>query len=107
MSTARSEAPSYRTHDPRGWCGDPSRGAALGRQTVHDAPRDEPVKLTLRRVRLDRGGYDTIGTYFGTGSPLYWYASDDGRIDGVLRALDRATAKDAIRRVYVNARFHR
>ena len=28
--------PDYSTHDPKGWCGDPRRGAALGRATIQE-----------------------------------------------------------------------
>jgi hypothetical protein len=98
--------PDYKTNDPRGWCGDPRRGAAMGRPTIHDAPTDAPVKLHLRRVRLDSGGYDCNGTYFGHGDPLYWYADADGTIDAVLRATNRSDAKRQIREDYPQARFY-
>ena len=77
--------PDYSTRDPRGWCGDPSRGAAMGRGTW-EGPKDYQGKIYLRRIRLNNGGYDSNGTYFGHGEPLYWYASEDGEIDGMLRA---------------------
>ena len=83
-----SHAPSYKTNDPRGWCGDPSRGAALGRRT-HQGDNAFAGKIHIKRVHLDSGGYDRNGTYFGSGPgthPLYWYASSDGDIDDVLRA---------------------
>ncbi len=96
--------PSYKTNDPRGWGGNPSRGAALGRSTRR-GPEDFDGKLTLRQVRLDSGGYDQNGTYFGHGNPLYWYASDDGEIDGVLRAHDRDDAKAQVLKLYPRAKF--
>lgn len=98
---------SYKTNDPRGWCGDPSRGAALGRATIQDAPEAFSGKLTLRRVQLDSGGYDPNGTYFGTGAPLYWTASEDGEIDYVLRASEREDARSKVRAKYPSARFYR
>jgi hypothetical protein len=97
--------PSYKTHDPRGWCGDPRRGAALGRTTrlgSYDGSR-----LTLRRVPLDSGGYDSNGTYFGHGEPLYWCASDDGSIDFCVRATSREGAKQAVRKEIPGAKFYR
>lgn len=97
---------SYKTNDPRGWGGDPKRGAALGRPTLK-GPADFSGKLTLQRVRLDSGGYDPNGTYFGTGAPLFWYASDDGEIDAVLRASDREAAKRKVSALYPKARFYR
>jgi hypothetical protein len=107
LSSAMLEAPSYKTHDPRGWCGDPRRGAALGRPIVHDAASDFSGKLTLRRSYLDSGGYDSNGTYFGYGQPLYWYASQDGTIDGMLRAASREDAKAQVLKSYPKARFFR
>ena len=100
------ERPSYKTNDPRGWCGDPSRGAALGRPTVK-GDATFAGKLTLHRVHLDQGGYDVNGTYFGAGAPLYWYASDDETIDGMLRASSREDAKRQVRAMYPQARFFR
>lgn len=99
--------PSYSTNDPKGWCGDPKRGAALGRPSVLDAVEDFSGKLTLRRIRLDSGGYDPNGTYFGTGTPLFWVASDDGTIDYVLRAWPRSEAKSFVKKLFPKARFYR
>ena len=97
--------PSYSTNDPRGWCGDPSRGAALGRPTV--AGSYTGTRLRLVRTRLDSGGYDRNGTYFGIGAPLYWCASDDGDIDYILRAGDREAATRKVQERYPTARFYR
>lgn len=99
--------PDYKTNDPKGWCGDPTRGAALGRPSVHDEDLDSSaqIKLYLRRVRLDRGGYDSNGTYFGIGEPLYWYADAEQMVDDVLRAVDRRHAKERIRKIFPKAQF--
>ena len=100
--------PSYKTNDPRGWCGDPKRGAALGRPSLHaEEAEDVTEKLYLRRVHIDSGGYDCNGTYFGLGAPLYWCASQDGSIDYMLRADDREHAKQQVREKYPHARFWR
>ena len=103
--------PDYATNDPKGWAGDPSRGAALGRSDRHTA-RDEVLadelgKFTLRRVYLDAGGYDGRGAYWGHGAPLYWYASECGRVDATLRASSRVAAKAIVRELYPTARFYR
>lgn len=106
VRAGRASGISYQMNDPRGWGGDPKRGAALGRPSI----RGEATfagRLTLRRVRLDQGGYDSNGTYFGLGAPLYWYASDDGSIDDMLRAGTRESAKKQILDRYPNARFYR
>jgi len=111
---------SYKTNDPKGWCGDPRRGAAVGRGDLHGDP-DFEYKFVLRKVRLDGGGYDSNGTYFGWGQTLYWYASvnheggldKDGdpievqAVDAMLRADTRDEAKAEIRERYPNARFFR
>ena len=98
--------PDYSVNDPKGWCGDPRRGAALGRPTV-EGPSDYAGAVCLRRVRLCPGGYDTNGTYFGTGVPLYWYATDDLSIDGMLRADDRASARAQVLEKYPSAKVRR
>lgn len=105
--------PDYSTHDPKGWCGDPSRGAAMGRPTV-TGKADYDGQIRLRRSYLDSGGYDRNGTYFGFGDPLYWYASDDGTIDGMLRAtpaydskISRADAREQVLAMYPKAKIRR
>ncbi len=35
------------------------------------------VKITAHRVRIDRGGYDSGGRYWGTGAPLYEVENDN------------------------------
>lgn len=97
--------PDYKLHDPRGWCGDITRGAALGRRTYVDHTYVGKVHLT--RIRLDRGGYDSNGTYFGVGEPLFWCASDDNSVDFVVRASDREAAKQAVRKRLPTATFYR
>ena len=95
--------PDYTTHDPKGWCGDPKRGAALGRPTIKGDPEHDGP-LALQRVYLDRGGFDPNGTYFGLGNPLYWYASEDGSIDGMLRATYRSLARAQVLERYPKAK---
>lgn len=77
--------PDYGQNDPKGWCGDPKRGAALGRPTISGEPDGV---ITLRQVILDEGGYDFNGTYFGHGQYLFWYADADHNLDAMLRASD-------------------
>ena len=103
--------PSYKKHDPKGWCGDPKRGAAMGRHSYHpeyEFPNLVSVKLTLRKISIDSGGYDPNGTYFGTGfDPIYWYANEECTIDDVLRAPTRTAAKQLVRERYPHAKFYR
>lgn len=96
--------PDYKRHDPKGWCGDPKRGAALGRPTVQDESKDYTGKLTLRRSYLDCDGYDSNGTYFGWGKPLYWCANENNTIDFMLRAPDRQNARAQVLEKYPNAK---
>lgn len=102
-------APNYKLNDPGGWCGDPRRGAALGRPTVlpKTVSAETVGRLYLRRVRIDGGGYDPNGTYFGHGGPLYWCADADGTVDFMLRAHDREDAKVQVREEIPGARFWR
>ncbi len=98
----------YTVHDPRGWCGNPARGAALGRHSYH--ARDQTAwqgKLYVSRVRLDTGGYDSNGTYFGAGEPLYWVRSADYEIDYMLRAPDNVLARAMALREYPMATLTR
>ena len=96
--------PDYKTNDPKGWCGDPRRGAAVGRPSIHSDKVGG--KFYLRKVRLDNGGYDPNGTYFGHGQPLYW-CTDDDEVDFMLRASTRDEAKASVREEYPEARFYR
>ena len=98
---------SYKDNDPKGWCGDPKRGAALGRHYI-EGKHDYNGKIVLRQVNLDSGGYDCNGTYFGHGGEqIYWFAAVDGSIDGTLNARTREIAKNQIRKLYPNAKFYR
>ena len=53
------------------------------------------VTVSLRRIRLDRYGYDAEGCYYGIGLPLWSATSDCGTVDLEFRA----TSRDAARRV--------
>lgn len=84
-----------------GWCGDMSRGAALGRspQGEGQAPAG---RLRLARVRLDSGGYDNGGAYWGHGQPLYRASGEtkDFVFEQFVRADDRDDAKQQIREMF-------
>jgi len=107
MNTAtETSKPDYSSRDPKGWCGDARRGAAMGRGTYKGEP-DFAGKIYLRRSYLDNGGYDRNGTYFGHGGPLYWYACEEGSIDGMLRAGTRAEARAKVLEMYPDAKVRR
>lgn len=63
-------------------------------------------RLHLRREYLNNGGYDRNGTYFGTGWPLYWVASDDETIDYMIRAKSREEAMQKVLANYPSAKFY-
>ena len=107
MAEENMSLPDYKTNDPKGWCGDPTRGAALGRYDVHKEDKEYDDKLSLQRMRLNNGGYDENGTYFGHGKPLYWCANDASTIDFMLRAPDRSTARQAVLQLYPKAKVRR
>jgi hypothetical protein len=55
----------------------------------------EPRTVELFKVRLDSGGYDNGGAYWGTGAPLYC-ATDNGGYCQFVRANSRAAAMVAL-----------
>lgn len=90
-----------------------SRGAPLGRRE-HTCPKAwQPApKFSLCRIRLNSGGYDSGGAYWGLGPRLYYAAAsrdDDGSMiaDRYFRARDREAAKTHLRREFPDARFYR
>ncbi len=66
-------------------------GAPMGRR---DRSQGEMIgKVYLRRIRLNSGGYDRGGAYWGCGVPL-WYAEDSEGEGGIyFRATSREAAK--------------
>jgi hypothetical protein len=83
------------------------RGADMGRRSYYPKNPRDSVRLHLNRVRLDNGGYDSGGAYWGIGTPLYCAESDDSEIRFFLRAEDRAAAKREILSRLPNATFYR
>jgi hypothetical protein len=92
-------------------------GAPMGRTGTHCADVDIPFKFYLQHIRLDSGGYDSGGAYWGQEGPLYQYYTDypDGfegetsssAPEDFIRAADREQAKEIIRKDYPLARFFR
>ena len=86
-------------------------GAPMGRSGSKGDP-DWPYKISLTRIRLDSGGYDSGGAYWGHDQPLYWASAASGDpgvsdLDMFLRAPSREAAKAAVRDEYPEARFYR
>ncbi len=67
-------------------------GAPMGRGRSQLA--SEGVRL--QRVRLDSGGYDQGGAYWGIGEPL-WVAFDDEGGEEYIRSPSRKAAQDKLR----------
>ena len=81
-------------------------GAPLGRSS-QPAGHDDTVKVSLRRVPINAGGYDRGGAYWGLGAPLWYACDDDGDYSEYFRAWDRAAAKAHVLEKLPNARFYR
>lgn len=83
-----------------------THGAPMGRHSVNQEDRESP-KVSLQRVRLDSGGYDNGGAYWGIGEPL-WLAQTDGQeMYEFFRAANREAAKNYVRQSLPQARFYR
>ncbi len=83
-------------------------GAPMGRATSTRQPAPG-VKFHLSRVRINQGGYDSGGAYWGTGRPLYhaWGEGETEVLETFVRALTRDGAKEAVRGIFAGAEFHR
>lgn len=68
------------------------------------------MRMYPNRTRLNQGGYDRYGFYWGIGQPLYHYF-DDGdskeHVDGDIRADGRDHAKAKILAIHPEAVFAR
>jgi len=80
----------------RGYMGDRSRGASLGRANVR-GDHETRARFYLRKMPLDAGGYDVGGTYWGHGGELFYFESEDGQASGTIRIwpVDRKAAFEA------------
>jgi len=83
-------------------------GAFMGRP-VNMTEKSFPVKFHLVRLRLDAGGYDSGGAYWGNSDPLFWAYGDGAEEvqEMFFRAIDREDAKKHIRTYFPAARFYR
>lgn len=81
-------------------------GAPMGRHTGPDYLDTDAGRIYLRRVYLDKGGYDKGGAYWGLGAPL-WEALDQDGNGRIFRAATRDTAKAMIRADFPAATFYR
>lgn len=76
---------------------DCSRGAPMGRSEWRADEPIAPRSVSVFRVRLDSGGYDDGGAYWGAGRPLYCARDDAGAFRVFVRAMDRAEAIEKLR----------
>lgn len=68
---------------------------------------EDGARFYLRRVRLDSGGYDSGGAYWGHGAPLWHAEAEDGSGESFYRAASRSAAKAAVAEDFPGARFFR
>jgi hypothetical protein len=66
-----------------------------------------PLKVSVSRIRLNAGGYDSSGRYWGGGAPLYHVASEYDSVNFELRAADRAAAVAEVSRRHPGVGFYR
>lgn len=98
--------------DAGGYGGDWSRGAPMGRPTLDGGYTviENAPPFILRHVRLDSGGYDRGGAYWGIeshGDLLYYFEGPISDISGYVRAAGRESAKSEVRKLHPLARFYR
>ncbi len=84
-------------------------GSQMGRCNILPENTTVPVKLQMQKLRLDSGGYDRWGAYWGRGrySNMYcaWSGEEGCRV--FVRAITRQEAKLKVRTFLPNARFYR
>jgi hypothetical protein len=81
-------------------------GAPMGRGRTMPKPGATPC-VYLERVRINRGGYDSGGAYWGVGKPLYHAYDREGDVELFLRADDHKAAESEVRRLIPGALFAR
>lgn len=81
-------------------------GAPMGRYTGPGYLETCAGPLYLRRVRINSGGYDSGGAYWGLGPPLWCVEDQDGNSQ-FFRAASRETAKTKIAADWPGAKFYR
>lgn len=69
-------------------------GAPMGRREHHHKPETKTVSLF--RVILDSGGYDSGGAYWGSGIPLYCAMDLEGDYREFTRAHSRIHAAEIL-----------
>lgn len=80
-------------------------GAPMGRPYHLPADNTQPVRLYLRKVRLNSGGYDNGGAYWGGPDNLYHAFNDEVEIDLYVRGDTRGQAMSEVLAEVPNATF--
>lgn len=64
-------------------------------------------KVSITKERLNNGGYDRDGVYFGVGEPLYYVMDEDGIYGDYIRASCREEAIELAREIYPLAKIRK
>ena len=72
-------------------------GASMGRGAYGQEEEIEG-RVYATRIRLDSGGYDKGGAYWGSGAPLYHVYDQGGRFERFVRASSSKAAKEQVLR---------
>lgn len=80
---------------------DTRRGAPMARPDVHASFLPEK-RVRLNKLRIDDGGYDNGGAYWGLGEPLYcaYYFEDDDQFVLYFRAKNRTAAREYLQEYF-------
>lgn len=84
-------------------------GAPMGRRS-HDGGytvNENAAPMHLVKIRIDSGGYDSGGAYWGIGDPVFYFEAHVTDIRGYVRARDRTAAKAEVRSIHPAAKFFR
>ena len=91
-------------------------GAPFGRSDLPHAYEEfraipeHPHKFHLQKVKLDSGGYDSGGAYWGLrsrGWSLYWATNEQETVQRFFDAKSRDEAKGILREEFPNCTFFR
>lgn len=83
-------------------------GSSMGRRD-YGKYYNKPIKVHLNHIRLDRGGYDKGGAYWGIGERLYLCAADIDDLEVIyffFRAKNRYEAKKIVEKTIPLATFY-
>lgn len=87
------------------------RGAPMGRESgwresvAENDPK--PTRVNLSKVRINSGGYDSGGAYWGHGEQLWCASSPNGDWTSYFRAGTRERAKASVLAEMPGAKFFR